>query len=154
MPMTKLYFRHDFHSRNDPQLLEINMALGMEGIGIYWSLLEMFYERDGYVSEKDLKLMCFEIHIDYNKAKKILDMAKFKCDKNGIYFKEGVLNRITNREETSKKKKDAAESRWGKNTNAKKREAPIPDWMKEQQATQGNKKMSEEEKEQLKKIFE
>lgn len=149
MPMTKLYFRHDFHARNDPQLLDINMALGMEGIGIYWTLLEMFFENEGFVNEKELKLMCFEVHVDFSKAKKVLDMAGF-VNNNGVYSKEGVIKRINKREETSKKMKDRANTRWNNNTS-KKREAPVPDWMKEEES---KNKLTKEEKEKMKKIFE
>lgn len=153
MPMTKLYFRHDFHARSNPKLIDINMTFGMEGIGIYWTLLEMFYENDGFVSEKDLKLMCFEVHIDFNKAKKILELAEFTCDKNGIFSKKGILDRIDKREETSKKMKNIASQRW--DGKPKKHEAPIPDWMQEkQEMAQKAKEMSAEEKEQIKKIFE
>jgi hypothetical protein len=42
------YFQHDSNAQNDPKLLMVLEQLGCEGIGIYWMLLEVLREQDGY----------------------------------------------------------------------------------------------------------
>ena len=33
------YFPHDYGARNDPKLAKLQMDMGYEGVGMYWSLV-------------------------------------------------------------------------------------------------------------------
>jgi hypothetical protein len=42
------YFSHDCNARNDVKILKLRRKLGMEGYGIYWSIIEMLREDENY----------------------------------------------------------------------------------------------------------
>lgn len=143
MPLENLYFRHDQNARNNPKLLKLKMKMGMEGIGIYWCLIECLYELNGYLKEDDLETFCFNEHVDIVKVKNVLKLANFKFDKEKGYYSNGVLERINKREEFCLKQKEKADKRWSK--VKEKKQAPIPDWcteeyLKEQQESFNEKK--------------
>lgn len=43
------YFSHDFGARNDPKLINLQMEMGGQGLAIWWCLVEMLWENDGYL---------------------------------------------------------------------------------------------------------
>lgn len=114
MPLENLWFRHDFNARGNPKLLKLKMEMKMEGVGIYWCLIEMMYELGGYIKEEDLELFCFNEHIEIEKVNKVLSLAKFKFDQEKGYYSNGVLERIEKRESYCLKQKEKAEQRWNK----------------------------------------
>lgn len=114
MPLENLWFRHDFNARNNPKLLKLKMKMNMEGVGIYWSLIETLYELNGYLKEDDLEAFCFNEHIEMEKVKQVLNLANFQYDKIKGYYSNGVLERINQREEYCAKQKEKADKRWGK----------------------------------------
>ena len=149
MPLENLYFRHDFNARNNPKLLKLKMKMGMEGVGIYWCLLECLCELNGYLKEEDLETFCFNEHISIDKIKNVLKIANFKYDKTKGYYSSGILERISKREEFCAKQKEKADKRWEK--EKQKKVAPVPEWY-EQHQKQINEKLNQEEFEKNKQI--
>ena len=43
------YITHDFGARNDPKLMDLQMDLGGQGLGIFWCLVEMLWENGGVI---------------------------------------------------------------------------------------------------------
>lgn len=43
------YITHDFGSRNDPKLMDLQMDMGGQGLGIFWCLVEMLWENGGTI---------------------------------------------------------------------------------------------------------
>lgn len=50
------YFSHDTNSRSDPKCSALIKDFGMEGYGIFWGIIEILAEQDGYKLEKFPKL--------------------------------------------------------------------------------------------------
>lgn len=48
-----LSFLHDSNARNDPKLVRLKMKFGWEGIGIFWALVEIMREQDGFKIKKE-----------------------------------------------------------------------------------------------------
>jgi hypothetical protein len=45
------YFPHDFNATNDPKLVRLISSCGMEGLGMYWALIEILHQQsDGKIS--------------------------------------------------------------------------------------------------------
>ncbi len=149
MPLEKLWFRHEFYARSSPKLTDLKMEMKMEGIGIYWCLIEFMYEQNGFLTENDLKVLCFNEHLEIEKVRQVLKLAKFKYDKIKGYYSNGVLERIDKREEFCKKQKEKADKRWEK--EKQKKVAPVPEWY-EQHQKQINEKLNQEEFEKTKQI--
>lgn len=129
MSLKQLYFKHDFGARNNPKLKKIKRKYGIEGIGIYWCLLEILYENEGKINEEELENICWDEKIDFEKTKVIMDILEFVKDENNNYCFESVNERIKEREDYCNKQRENANKRW----NKEKKVAPVPDWYKEQQ---------------------
>lgn len=43
------YITHDFGARNDPKLMDLQMEMGGQGLGIFWCLVEMLWENGGTI---------------------------------------------------------------------------------------------------------
>lgn len=108
------YFSHDYNSRSDPKITELLMKHGQAGKGIYWDLVEMLYEQNGYLDIKKIPAYAFALHTDCDTLNSIIkdfDLFKIKQDK---FFSASVLRRIAQRNERSEKAKESANARWAK----------------------------------------
>lgn len=43
------YLTHDLGARNDPKLMDLQMDMGGQGLGIFWCLVELLWENGGYI---------------------------------------------------------------------------------------------------------
>ena len=43
------YITHDLGARNDPKLMDLQMEMGGQGLGIFWCLVEKLWENGGYI---------------------------------------------------------------------------------------------------------
>jgi len=122
----KEYFSHDYNARNDQKLVSLIRKMGMEGIGIYWCLVEIMYECYGSIHPDKIIDIAFDLHTDSDKVKAVLDSDLFK-KKSKKYFSTSILNRIEKRKEKTDKTRLAAlkswESRRKPNANAKQTES-------------------------------
>jgi len=108
------YFPHDYNSRTDPKLVKLAMKLGMEGIGIYWCIIEILYEQNGYVTLDNIEAIAFELHTECDRIKNVLqdfNLFKFKDER---FFSESILRRLKERKSKSEKTRKSAETRWNK----------------------------------------
>lgn len=119
MPLENLYFRHEYNARNDPKLVKIKMKLGVEGIGIYWCLIEYLYEQKGFLSVEDIETFAYNERIEEEKVHQVIELAKFQYDKSMGYYSNGVLDRIVKREEFCLAQKNKANKRWNNKQIAK-----------------------------------
>ena len=112
------YFPHDYKARSDDRMVSLTMSLGMEGVGIYWCIVEMLYECGGKMKRAECERIAFELRTDKGKVRAVLDSTLF--DKNRTYFwSKSVLRRLAVREEKSKKARKSAGFRWnGEDANA------------------------------------
>jgi uncharacterized protein YdaU (DUF1376 family) len=114
MNKKSFYFSHDYNSRSDPKLMKLSMRMGMEGLGIYWCLVEMLYEQKGFISLDNIEPIAFELHSDCECIKNVLqdfNLFKFKDDK---FFSESILRRLRERKNKSESAKKSAEVRWNR----------------------------------------
>ena len=111
------YFSHDYNSRSDPKLVKLIMKHGMEGLGIYWCIIEMLYEQKGYIKLNDIDSIAFELRTECDRINSLLKnfgLFKFKKD---VFYSESVIRRINIRNEKSNKNRENALKRWNKDSN-------------------------------------
>lgn len=90
------------------------MNLGMEGIGIYWCLIECLYENGGYLDLKEVDLLAFEFRVDKKIIEDLIDNYDlFKKNKKSFYSKS-VLKRLEKINEISNKNRENVRKRWQK----------------------------------------
>lgn len=111
------YFSHDYHARHDLKLTDIQMKYGMEGVGIYWCLVEMLYEQDGKIPLENVERIAFELRTNKERITDVLRTELFKCDATH-FWSNSVLSRLAERRDKSNKAKESIKARWSKkNTN-------------------------------------
>ncbi|OGI30668.1 MAG: hypothetical protein A2287_04725 [Candidatus Melainabacteria bacterium RIFOXYA12_FULL_32_12] len=93
------YFSHDHGARNDPKLQKVLMKLGQEGKGVYWDLIEMLYEQDGYLSLLDLELLAFTLRTTPDKIESLINDFDLFLKDDEKFWSKSVLIRLKLREE-------------------------------------------------------
>ena len=118
--MTKesFYFTHDYGARNDPKILELRAAYGLEGLGLYWCIAETLAEADdGYINPKLLAGLSIGYGVSKAKLQELIDfMIKVELlreDENGYYSKRMMEHKLI-RKKLSEARSKAANKRWGK----------------------------------------
>lgn len=74
MVMSKEYFSHDYNARSDPKLRKLLMKEGIEGIGVYWCIIEMLYEQEGILPLSECEAIAFELHTQCERMRLIRDL--------------------------------------------------------------------------------
>ena len=109
------YFAHDYNARNDPKLQNVLFDLGVEGIGVFWCIIEQLYEQGGKLPLHYCKSIAFALHVDFCIVERLVnDYGLFKNDGQNMWS-ESVLNRLNRRKDISDKRKLAALARWRQN---------------------------------------
>jgi hypothetical protein len=109
------YFSHDYNARNDEKIKELIFEHGMEGYGIYWSIIEELYLNANVLHLK-YERIAFELRSDLNRIKSIIndyDLFVFSGENFGSL---SVQKRLEERAEKSKKATESVNKRWS-NTN-------------------------------------
>ncbi len=118
MSKNTFYFPHDYHARHDPKLQKLFLKYGYEGIGVYWCLIEMLYEQDGYLSLEDIPLYAGQQQTLCERIASIInDFGLFKVQ-GGRFWSESCLLRLEGINQRSQKASKSAMIRWESITNA------------------------------------
>lgn len=105
--MTAHWFKHDSDARHDLKLKTLLAELGYEGIGIWWSFVEILSEQEGYVLNKKLvKGILIDLSITTETFQKFittcLEIGLLKEDKNSIYS-ESLQKRLNEYDDKKQK---------------------------------------------------
>lgn len=106
------YFQHDYNARNDPKLQDVLIELGVEGIGIYWCIIEQLYEQGGTLPLRYCKSIAFALHVDYKTIERLVNNYGLFANDGENMWSDSVLKRLNRRTEVSEKRKLAALARW------------------------------------------
>jgi hypothetical protein len=108
------YFSHDFRARQDPKMKRLFMEKGLKGLGLYWCLIEMLYEAEGYISLKDTSVLAFEFRTNKLFVEDVIkNYELFKFD-NEKFYSESCLKRLKIRNEKKEKARQNINKRWEK----------------------------------------
>ncbi|RYE28449.1 MAG: DUF4373 domain-containing protein, partial [Sphingobacteriales bacterium] len=111
------YFSHDYNARNDRKMVKLRLKLKMEGVGIYWSLVEMLYEEGGKLPFSEVSIIAVEWRAKESVIEQVIkDFDLFENDGES-FWSESVKRRLDKRFEKSEKAKASASHRW-RNANA------------------------------------
>ncbi len=113
--LKNLYFEHEFGSRKGTTLTEITKDFGLEGVGVFWCLVEMFYEKNGVIEENDVEMFAWQVRAEVDIFDRIIDKY-FKREDDGKISAPNVIERINEREQKalqkSEKARESAKARW------------------------------------------
>ncbi len=110
------FFPHDSNATNDPKIMMLIAGEGLEGYGIYWTIIEHLREQPGYKSHL---LILKALAMRYNSTEKkyvavVQDFGLFVVDDDMIFFSPSLLKRMLPLKEKREKMKALAQKRWNK----------------------------------------
>ena len=111
------YFSHDYNARNDLNMKKLFMGEGLSGIGLYWCLVEMLYEKNGYIALDYIPIIAFDLRTTEETVHRVIDKYELFRKNDTHFFSNSVLKRLEMRNEKSEKAKSSANARWN-NANA------------------------------------
>lgn len=118
MKANTFYFSHDFTARSDEKIKTLLMKYGMQGYGIYWSIIEDLYQNNNKLklNENTAELIAYDLRVDTKIIYSIInDFGLFNLDYcNGVFSSDSIERRLKQRIEKSEKAKNKAFKRWGK----------------------------------------
>jgi hypothetical protein len=119
MKEDRFYFPHDYHSRSDRKLVNLQMKYGMEGVGVFWCLVEMLYENGGLLP-LEYERITFELRTTESVLRGVVEEFNLFQIKDGKFYSDAVLVRLLERKAKSESARKSISKRWDKyerNTN-------------------------------------
>ena len=120
MSKNTFYFSHDYAARHDLKLIKLQREMGLEGIGIFWCIVEMLYEHGGEL-QTDYDSIAYELRTDSERIANVVRGYNLFIIEGEIFYSQTVKMRLAERIEKSEKAKLSAQKRWEtkeKNANA------------------------------------
>ena len=105
------YFSHDYNARSDDKIKALIRKHGMEGYGVWWSIIEDLYNNANAL-RSDCDGIAFDLRVHCDLVKSVLndfDLFVFDGDKFGSL---SVQKRLDERDLKSKKAAESARKRW------------------------------------------
>lgn len=116
MPKDTFYFSHDYNARNDEKIKRLIRKHGMQGYGVFWSIVEDLYNNANAL-RMDYEGIAYDLRSDSDLVASVVnDFDLFIFD--GDYFgSNSVQERLDQRNDKSAKARKSANYRWD-NANA------------------------------------
>lgn len=126
------FFPHDSNARNDEKMLACRAVYGMEGIGIFWCIVEMLRDASGYKLVRNkytFQTIATQLNIEHQKAETFInDCVNEFTNSEGVgllcmdekyLWSESLLRRMEVIDEKRAKARESANIRWqkGRETN-------------------------------------
>ena len=108
------YFTHDYNARNDEKIKDLVMDMGMEGYGIFWSIVEDLYN-NANVLQTNYKRIAYELRCDEQKVRKVVCEFNLFVISDEKFSSNSVKKRIKEKEKKSKQASISARKRWDAN---------------------------------------
>jgi hypothetical protein len=123
MAKDTFWFRHDSNARNDHKLIKLRRLRGLEGLGLYWCLVEILRESPGYkfplAAVEDLE---YELRFERPIFDSIVDCGLLEFTNEGEFFSPSLLTRMERWDGIRAKK--AESGRKGGKAKAKAKQTP------------------------------
>ena len=106
------YFSHDYNARNDFKILYMRQELGMEGYGIYWSLIETLADAGGILPLKIIPVLAKQMDTSEVKVKAVVTGYDLFEIRENEFYSQRLLTHLELRNCLSNAGKIGAEKRW------------------------------------------
>lgn len=118
------YITHDLGARNDPKLLKLQMEMGGQGLAIFWCLVEMLWENDGYLPT-DYDALAFNLRwATAPEVERVVTMYGLFVhdDTEQRFWSQSALERIAQKKDRLSVRENsariAANARWNRASSA------------------------------------
>ena len=108
------FFSHDYTPLEDKNLLKLFIAMGAEGYGLYWLIVEYMHQNTFVVGEEDL--LAFKYRTETDKIKRVMtEFQLFRIEETEsekVYISDRILRNLNFVEQKHEDKRQAANVRW------------------------------------------
>jgi uncharacterized phage protein (TIGR02220 family) len=111
------YFSHDYNARADEKIKLLIRKHGIQGYGIYWSIIEDLYNNANAL-RMDCEGIAFDLRVDEKVVKSIIEDFDLFIIEGEDFGSMSVQRRLDERDAKSRKARDSAKKRWNKDANA------------------------------------
>lgn len=112
-----LYFSHDYTASDDVKILFLRQSLGMEGVGIFWYIIERMAQAGGVLPFKIIPVLSMQMQVTENKVQGVVrNFELFELDEDS-FFSRRLTQTINLRKTLQEAGAKGAAKRW--NTEAK-----------------------------------
>ena len=101
------YITHDLGARNDPKLLNLQMRMGGAGLAIFWCLVEMLWENDGYLPT-DYEAIAFSLRwAKASDVKRVVNEFELFIVEEDRFWSRSALERINQKKDRIRVRSEA-----------------------------------------------
>jgi len=120
LPKREDWFKHQFRAREDEKLIRLKIKHKSSApIGVYWQLVELIYENDGYI-KCDIEVIAYQLGDSVELVKNVIDDCFNLTDDNRITHNT-ILSQLEFREQSYQKSVEkgvkGSNKRWGKDSS-------------------------------------
>lgn len=108
------YFPHEYFAREDEKIERLVDDYGMEGYGAWWAVVEICYQRDGFVYANSLKTIAKKLGVSETLVTDIFtrySLFYYVSELDG-YRSESIMRRLDERKCKSLKARENVTKRW------------------------------------------
>lgn len=122
--MKSLFFSHDYNASDDVKILFMRQQLGMEGVGIYWYVIERLAQAGGKLPLKIVPVLSMQMQVPDVKVMAVINQFELFTVEDERFFSQRLLYNITMVSRIKDKLSDAgkrgAQKRWNNNDTPQK----------------------------------
>lgn len=101
------YFPHDSNARNDQNVMLVRMKYGMKGYGIYFGIVEMLREANGYQMPSNFVALAYDLREDAKEVEDIVKNFNLFIIKDDYFYSESLLRRMERLDNIRQKRKES-----------------------------------------------
>lgn len=114
--MKSLYFSHDYSASDDVKILFLRQQLGMEGVGIYWYIVERLAQAGGRLPVKIIPVLAMQMQTPDVKVSAVINQFDLFSVEKDLFFSQRLISFIDKYAATKLLKsqggKKGMEARW------------------------------------------
>lgn len=116
MPKDTFYFSHDYNARNDEKIKRLIRKHGMQGYGVFWSIVEDLYNNANAL-RTDYEGIAYDLRSDSELVASVVNDFDLFIFDGDFFGSNSVQERLDQRNDKSAKARKSASYRWD-NANA------------------------------------
>ena len=116
MPKDTFYFSHDYNARNDEKIKRLIRKHGMQGYGVFWSIVEDLYNNANAL-RMDYEGIAYDLRSDSDLVASVVNNFDLFIFDGDYFGSNSVQERLDQRNDKSAKARKSASYRWD-NANA------------------------------------
>jgi hypothetical protein len=112
-----LYFSHDYTASDDVKILFLRQSLGMEGVGIFWYIIERMAQAGGRLPLKIIPVLSMQMQVTETKVQGVVNNFELFEIEEHDFFSRRLMETIDLRKTLQDAGLKGAAKRWGNNNN-------------------------------------